>query len=245
MSEATDPPRDDATEGERLEAVAADSWYASGINGFMARYTGDVALRFATGTRCLEVGPAEGLLAERLATVYGDLTLVEGSERFCEILRTRFPRATVVRALVEDYNAEHPFDLIVLGHVLEHVLEPASVLRRCRDWLTDTGRIFAAVPNARSVHRQAAVQMGMLESVHSMSEADVHHGHRRVYDPESLRADVRSAGLSLVHFGGYWLKPLSNAQIEATWTDAMRDAFVQLGEWHPEIAAEIYVVAGR
>ena len=78
-----------------------------------------------------------------------------------------------------------------------------------------------------------------------MSEADVHHGHRRVYDPESLRAEFLGAGLNVEHFGGYWLKPVSNSQLEETWTESMTDAYFRLGERYPDIAAEIYVVATR
>jgi hypothetical protein len=74
---------------------------------------------------------------------------------------------------------------------------------------------------------------------------DRHHGHRRVFDPTSFRAAFSGAGLNIEHFGGYWLKPLSNAQIEKSWTPEMLSAFMTLGEKYPEIAAEIYVVATK
>ena len=82
-------------------------------------------------------------------------------------------------------------------------------------------------------------------SEHSFNDADIHHGHRRVYDPESLRADFLAAGLRIEVFGGYWLKPVSNDQIEAAWTPEMLDAFMRLGERYPDIAGQIYVVACR
>jgi hypothetical protein len=85
--------------------------------------------------------------------------------------------------------------------------------------------------------------MGLLETEHSLNETDLHHGHRRVYDPESFRADFHSAGFKIEVFGGYWIKPLSNSQIEASWTPEMLEAFMQLGERYPDIAGEIYVVA--
>ena len=50
-------------------------------------------------------------------------------------------------------------------------------------------------------------------------------------------------GLEIEAFGGYWLKPLSNGQIEQDWTPQMVEAFMKLGERYPDIAAEIYVVA--
>jgi 2-polyprenyl-3-methyl-5-hydroxy-6-metoxy-1,4-benzoquinol methylase len=189
------------------------------------------------------MGPAEGLMTQVLDTAFPELTLVEGAERFVAELRERFPKASVCHSTFEEFEPRGKFDTIVLGHVLEHVLDPRAILARIRNWITPGGIVCAAVPNARSLHRQAAVIMGLLGEEHVLNETDRHHGHRRVYDPESLRADFLASGFSVDVFGGYWLKPLSNAQIEATWTPDMLDAFMQLGERYPDIAAEIYVIA--
>ncbi|WP_281051516.1 hypothetical protein [Thauera sp. GDN1] len=59
----------------------------------------------------------------------------------------------------------------------------------------------------------------------------------------SFRGDFLKAGLSIEVSGGYWLKPVSNGQIERDWTPEMLDAFMVLGERYPDIAGEIYVVA--
>jgi 2-polyprenyl-3-methyl-5-hydroxy-6-metoxy-1,4-benzoquinol methylase len=230
-------------EDRRLEAIAADSWYARGANGAGVRYLATILERYLRGTRCLELGPAEGLLTETLARIFPELTLVDGSRRFCDALRVRFPNSEVVHALFEDFVPHGRYDAIVLGHVLEHVNDSASLLASARDWLNEGGAVYAAVPNARSIHRQAAVMMGILATEHSLNESDNHHGHRRVYDPESFRAEFLRAGLKIRICGGYWLKPLSNAQIDSSWTPEMLQAFMQLGERYPDVAAEIYIVA--
>lgn len=230
-------------ERTRLEEVAADRWYERGANGAMIRYCASLFERHWRAGRCLELGPAEGLMTEALARRFDELELVDGSEAYCRDLRARFPAARVHCALFEDFEPDGRFAAIVLGHVLEHVADPRALLRRCRAWLADDGALYAAVPNARSLHRQAAVLMGLLGEEHELNDTDRHHGHRRVYDPESLRADVHAAGLRIRVFGGFWLKPVSNAQIEETWSDAMLESFFALGERYPDIAAEIYVVA--
>ena len=76
-----------------------------------------------------------------------------------------------------------------------------------------------------------------------MSAADIHHGHKRVYNPELFRQHFVDAGFTINLFGGYWLKPLSDKQLEQSWSPSMLDAFMQLGESYPEIAAENYIVA--
>ena len=230
-------------EAERLAAIAADSWYARGANEATVLYSARVFERFWRGRKCLEMGPAEGLMTPILAGAFPELTVVEGAATFCRDLRQRFPQIRVVHSLFEDFEPPERFDTIVLGHVLEHVADATAILALARGWLAEGGRICVAVPNARSLHRQAAVMMGLLAQEHSLNETDLHHGHRRVFDPETLRDACRAAGLRIHHLGGYWLKPVSNAQIEASWTPEMLEAFMVLGERYPDIAAEIYAVA--
>jgi len=230
-------------EKERLENVAADSWYLRPSNARMIEYCAGIFSRHIRGGSVLELGPAEGVMTHHLAALADRLTLVDGADAFCAGLRSRFPQAEVAHCLFEEFRPEGTFDSIVLGHVLEHVLDPVSILQRVRQWLAPNGRVLAAVPNSRSLHRQAAVIMGLLPFEEAMNETDLHHGHRRVFNPETFRNAFLESGLRIEVFGGYWLKPVSNSQIEESWTPAMLDAFMQLGERYPDIAAEIYVVA--
>jgi 2-polyprenyl-3-methyl-5-hydroxy-6-metoxy-1,4-benzoquinol methylase len=232
-------------EHNRLDAIAADSWYAKGANQFSIEHGFRVISRYVRGGSLLEMGPAEGVMTPYLAKIASRLTFVEGAKKFCDDLQVRFPQATVVHSLFEDFCPRERFDTIVLGHVLEHVADPVDILRRAGGWLSPAGQILGIVPNARSLHRQAAVIMGLLSSENEMNETDIHHGHRRVYDPELFRSHFVQAGLDVESFGGYWLKPVSNRQIEESWTPEMLDAFMQLGERYPDIAGEIYVVATR
>ncbi len=230
-------------EVDRLQQISQQSLYSQGVMVTAIRHCHAVLRRWLRGGSVLELGPAEGVMTERLVNDTDDLTVVEGSALFCEQLRARFPQVAVHHALFESFETERRFQTIVLGHVLEHVEDPVAVLQRVACWLAPHGRIFAAVPNARSLHRQAAVHMGLLPQEDALNALDLHHGHRRVFGPESLRAAFMQAGLAIEAFGGYWLKPLSNGQLETQWTQPMLDAYMALGERYPDIAAEIYVVA--
>ena len=234
---------ENSKERNRLEKISQNSLYAAGLNSPSVRYSFRILQRYLRGDSLLEMGPAEGIMSELLDGTGMMMTLVEGSALFCESLRRRFPKAQVVNALFEEFEPGVRFDNIVMGHVLEHVEDPVKILTRAGRWLQPGGRIFAAVPNARSVHRQAAVVMNLLPRENALNEMDRHHGHRRVFDPESFRGIFIQAGLRVEIFGGYWLKPLSNSQIEKDWTPDMVEAFMQLGERYPDIAAEIYVLA--
>jgi trans-aconitate methyltransferase len=230
-------------EQQRLASIASDSWYGKGLNAATVAYSMRVFSRHWRPGSCLELGPAEGLATAFLVKHFDDLTCVDGAEVFSRALAERYPNVRAESSLIEEYAPRRTFDNIVLGHVLEHVNDPVSILSRVRGWLSPRGRVFATVPNARSLHRQMAVVMNLLASEHELNPFDLHHGHRRVYDPETLRRDVSAAGLRIEIFGGYWIKPASNAQLEAHWTPEMIEAAMVVGERYPDIAAEIYVIA--
>ncbi|MCB0279616.1 MAG: class I SAM-dependent methyltransferase, partial [Calditrichaeota bacterium] len=83
----------------------------------------------------------------------------------------------------------------------------------------------------------------ILESEKSMSEADIHHGHQRVYDSATLREDFIKSGYQIESMGGFWIKPMADKQLEKIWDENTFNSFFKLGEYYPDIAAEIYIVA--
>jgi 2-polyprenyl-3-methyl-5-hydroxy-6-metoxy-1,4-benzoquinol methylase len=238
-------PPASSEEARRLQNIAQNSLYSVGLAPLTIRYCFDIFARHLTGDSILELGPAEGLMTESLVTVGKRLTVVEGAGEFCDSLSRRFPQIGVVNSLFEDFNPGERWDNIILGHVLEHVEDPVAILQKAIEWLSPAGRIFASVPNARSLHRQAGVLMSMLPYEDALNDLDRHHGHRRVFNPESFRACFNQAKLKIEIFGGYFVKPISNRQIEEDWTVELIDAYLRLGERYPDIASEIYVIASR
>lgn len=232
-------------EYQRLADIASDSWYAQGANGWTTAYSFEIFKRFIAPGPVLELGPAEGVMTDRLASLGQPLAVVEGSAQFCESIAARHPAITVHHSLFEEFSPTERYQNIILGHVLEHVDDPVALLRSVRGWLLPGGRALCAVPNSRSLHRQIGVLLGLLDFEEALNEADHHHGHRRVYNPESFRRDFLTAGFEIDYFGGYFMKPLSNSQIESIFTPDMVHAFMRLGERYPDIAAEIVVVASK
>ncbi len=227
---------------KNLDQYTSNYDYRNGIMGPATEYCSSIFRRYMTGSSVLELGPAEGVMTETLLPYFADYTVVEGAEKFCDLLRKRYPQVVVENTYFENYSPNRKFDNIVLGHVLEHVDDPVSILKLCKNWLNEGGVILSAVPNSHSVHRQAAVLMGMLEKENSLNDTDRGVGHQRVYNLEQLKQDFEDAGCTVKASGGYWLKPISNYQIEKQWNQDMINAFLQLGENYPEIAAEIYII---
>jgi hypothetical protein len=84
----------------------------------------------------------------------------------------------------------------------------------------------------------------MLKATNELNDDDRRIGHRRVYSRDELVADVEEAGLRVEHVGGVYLKPLSNAQVEK-FPEELIQAFYEVGKLHPELCAELMVVASR
>lgn len=232
-------------EYNRLQNIASDSWYSKGVSGAMVKYSSVVFSRYLQEGSLLELGPAEGVMTDELAGQCSDYTVVEGSTLFCKDIEGKHPHIKCINALFEEFNPDCQYDNILLGHVLEHVINPVEILKKVKSWLSPKGKVLCSVPNANSIHRQAAVKMGLLNDVHDLNETDIHNGHRRVYDPKLLKDQFQEAGLRIEFLGGYWLKPVSNKQIDETWNPGMINAFMELGEAYPEIAAEIVVIARK
>jgi 2-polyprenyl-3-methyl-5-hydroxy-6-metoxy-1,4-benzoquinol methylase len=228
---------------QKLEDVANTSLYTTFTNSKTIDYSFEIFSRFIKKGSVLELGPAEGLMTEKLISIDSNLTVIEGSRVFADLLSGHYPSITIVNTLFEETELKKKYDTIILGHVLEHVENPARVLNKVKEWLAPGGMVYCAVPNARSLHRQAAVEMGLLNSIFDLSEKDKHHGHLRIYTPELLQTEFIKQNFSIFVKGGYWLKPVSDSQIEASWTPEMLNAFMKLGEFYPDIAAEIYVIA--
>src|SRR4051812_4906551 len=113
------------SEMQRLAGIASDSWYAQGANGWTTAYSFEIFQRFLRPGGTLEMGPAEGVMTDKLASLGHPLTVVEGSARFCEEIKARHPDVTVANSLFEEFEPSDAYDNIILGHVLEHVEDPS------------------------------------------------------------------------------------------------------------------------
>jgi 2-polyprenyl-3-methyl-5-hydroxy-6-metoxy-1,4-benzoquinol methylase len=164
----------------------------------------------------IELGSASGRLTALLADRCRKVVAVDGSARFLAIARTTARQQNVcfVHSMFEDWETKQTFNLAVMHHVLEHLDAPVPLLRTLRGLVANDGVLAITVPNAHALSRQLAVRMGLLKSVYDLTPNDYHHGHRRVYDWQSLEADVAAAGYTVVARHGLALKLFADFQNE-------------------------------
>ena len=232
-------------EEDRLNEIAINSLYSHGVMTHAIKHCYSIISKYVNLANVLELGAAEGVMTEFLQRDSKSLTVIEGSQIFSDNLKKKYKNISVIHSLFEEYQPTKKYDFIILSHVLEHVSDPLLVLKLATSWLTPKGKIFAAVPNSHSIHRQAGVLMGLLISEESLNSLDIHHGHRRVFSAKGLHQLFVDAELRIVKSGGYWLKPISNKQIDEHWSNDMINSSMILGEKFPDIAAEIYILADK
>lgn len=229
-------------EAERIESLS--QWYYEKELNFDRRliyFRYKTLLPFLQGPKGLELGPAQGHMTQYLIKHFDQLTVVDGSKKHLETIPDA-PTLTKINTLFETYHPTEKFNSIIMEHILEHIEHPVELLKKAKEWLTKTGLIFLGVPNGNSIHRLAAVKMGLLENPCQLNARDIAVGHRRVYTLNTLKTDIETAGLKVIQTGGVFFKPLSNQQIEQNWTEEMIQGFYELGKDFQENAAELYAI---
>ena len=187
----------------------------------------------------LELGLGYGYTTNIFSETIRDHFVIEGSKAVIDNFRKNFPncKAEITEALFEEFQTEKQFEIIVMGFVLEHVDDPVAVLKHYKKFLTNTGRIFASVPNAEVLNRRLGNAMGLLPDMQLLSEHDHVLGHQRYYTSETFTADAKQAGYEVVRLEGIYLKPFTTKQMVSLNLDkSVLDALCQVGVDYPELS---------
>jgi 2-polyprenyl-3-methyl-5-hydroxy-6-metoxy-1,4-benzoquinol methylase len=144
-----------------------------------------------SSARVLDIGCANGgLLAALKPLGYGNLVGVDPSAACCE--RTR--RACGGQAMAGSLRQLPPslgaFDVVILSHVLEHVLDLRASVRELPALLTGSGVVYVEVPDAK---RYADCLVAPFQ--------DFNTEHINHFGLASLRNLLATAGLSFVSGG--------------------------------------------
>ncbi|MDN5753071.1 MAG: methyltransferase domain-containing protein [Nitrosospira sp.] len=178
---------------------------------------------------------------KRYVVVDGAPQIIEGFRRSLEPMPDGLE---LIEGFFENFVTPGRFDVIEAGFILEHVDNPALVLDRLHQFLAPGGRIFIAVPNARSLHRLLGHMAGLLEDMYVLSQWDLALGHKRYFDLEMLSTLVRDAGFQIAKAEGLLLKPFTTAQLNTlNLSPAVWQALLKVSAGYPDISYAIYLEA--
>ena len=147
------------------------------------------------GSRVLDLGAAEGSVARVLAARGCTVTAVErdpGGVRALRAAGLRTVQADLDRAADLDLPRA-AFDTILLLDVLEHLVNPAALLSRVREWLAPSGQVLISVPHVA----HAAVRLALMQGRFPRTDIGLlDRTHLHFFDRAQLDALLAGAGLS-------------------------------------------------
>ena len=170
---------------------------------------GRVALK---GARALDVGCGGGLLSEALARSGATVTAIDLAPAVLDVARLHLFESALevdyrelsVEALAQEIPAT--FDVVTCMEMLEHVPDPASVVRACATLLKPGGKLFLSTLNRTPLAFGAAILAA--EHVLRLLPRGTHH-YAQFLKPSEIARDLRAAGLLLEDLSGIAYNPLT------------------------------------
>lgn len=154
-------------------------------------------------TRVLEFGSATGYMSQVLKDRLGCTVVgVEIDRDAAALAEQHTERMIVGDAEMIDYAAElagEEFDVVLFADVLEHLKEPADVLRRVRPFVAENGVVVASIPNIA----HASVRLALLGGEFRYREWGLlDDTHLRFFTRASIQDLFEETGYVVTH----WLR---------------------------------------
>jgi len=200
------------------------------------------------GRRLLDVGSAQGVLAQKFGERGFEVTCVEGSAELAALGRDKC-REMIVADLdkpLPQLNGQ--FDVIVYGDILEHLRNPMEVFKGFNRSLRPNGRVIVSVPNFVHLWVRLSLLFGRFEY---MDRGILDRTHLRFFTLRSFRDFLHEAGLECEEivgtpvplllvvpqrYHGGWLRAVHglNAMMSRCWKTMFSYQFVAVA--HPRNA---------
>ena len=165
------------------------------------------------GKHVLDVGCGGGILTDSMARKGADVLGIDLASKALRVaqlhaLEAQTPNVRYREVSVEALASEQPgsFDVVTCMEMLEHVPDPASVVRACAELVKPEGWVFFS-----TIHRNAKAFLLAIvgaEYVLNMLPRGTHE-YAKMIRPSELAAHCRSAGLHVQQTRGLEYNPLT------------------------------------
>ncbi len=235
-SQATTAQNADPAELAKFSALAHRWWDATGefkplhaINPLRLDWIDKSAV--LQGKIVLDVGCGGGILADSMARRGANVLGIDLAGKALKVaqlhaLEAQTPNIVYRESSAEDLAAEQPgqYDIVTCMEMLEHVPEPASVVKACAQLVKPGGWVFFSTINRNAKAWLFAV-VGA-EYVLNMLPRGT-HDYAKFIRPSELLRDIREAGLQEIEMRGLQHNPLTGRY------------------WHNQDTSVNYMVATR
>lgn len=138
--------------------------------------------------KLLDVGCGNGVFLARMRKLGWDVVGVEPDGQAADIARRQFGLEVFEGTLEQAGFPDRSFEAVSLSHVIEHVYDPAALLRECRRVLKPGGKLVIVTPNTNSLGHKV-----FRESWRGLEPPR----HARLFHPEGLVSCVGRAGMQV------------------------------------------------
>ncbi|MEZ0287604.1 MAG: bifunctional 2-polyprenyl-6-hydroxyphenol methylase/3-demethylubiquinol 3-O-methyltransferase UbiG [Methylophilus sp.] len=164
------------------------------------------------GKQVLDVGCGGGILSESMARRGAEVSGIDMAEKSLQVAQLHALEAGIavdyrcvaVEALAEE--KPQSFDVVTCMEMLEHVPDPASVVRACADLVKPGGHLFFSTLNRNAKAYLMAV-VGAEYVLNLLPKGT--HDYSKFIKPSELASWLRQSGLELQHQTGVSYNPLN------------------------------------
>lgn len=160
--------------------------------------------------RVLDIGCGDGWFGELIKKKYG--CEVHGVDLAKKALRAAKKRGLKTKIFNLDENdwpyKSNYFDLVIAGDIIEHVYDTENFVNECKRILKKKGELIISTPNINSYYNRILVLFGKMplwvEFAPTITPYKIllPSGHVRVFNKDSLKRLVESAGLRVEEVAG-------------------------------------------
>lgn len=164
------------------------------------------------GKKIIDVGCGGGLLSEGMAALGGNVTGIDMGATPLEVAKLHLLESGLnvdyQQIPVEDFAAQHAgeFDIVTCMEMLEHVPDPASIIKACSTLLKPNGKIFLSTLN-RNPKSYALAVLGAEYILNMLPKGT--HDYKKFIKPSEMAMWMRQSGLELKNIRGMSYNPIS------------------------------------
>lgn len=211
----------DQQEIAKFDALAAQWWDTTPksdfyplhqINPLRLNWISDFCGGLA-GKKILDVGCGGGILAESMARRGGEVLGIDLAEAPLGVAKLHAEQEQVTNinyryVAVEQLAAEQPaqYDIVTCMEMMEHVPDPAAIVKACRDLVKPGGHVFFSTINRNPKSYLFAI-IGAEYVLRLLPRGT--HDFKKFIRPSELASYVRQAGLSYDDITGLHYNPLT------------------------------------